>query len=755
MRGKIIEVVPAALPDDDSAARWQEQRIKSAFLIMRRKIWLIVACSIAGLGGAAAYLANATPQYSATALVLLDTRSKYSNFDTVVASPREGDPIVIRTEVEVLRSRAIAERVVRALDLTNDPEFKPQHRRSFVDLVGDELPASVKRRLVLLGVLPDGSNEDEVALTTRRVEGGLSVDSDGRSYIVTIHYSASTGEKAAKIANAFAAQYLASQIDAKKAITASANEWAKSQVDAAGEQLREAESAIEQFRNKNKAIMELVPGPGSSVAATQQLTDLNRLLAAATEERITAETRLAAARKLVAAKDVYAIPQVVASPLRQQLRVDEARAMARKASLEARLGGQYPDLKAADSELARVRGTMREEVTKIVSSLASSAELSRAREADLAGKVEALRKDVGEVSGLQFRLSNLEREATARREFYTALQKRYVETSALLQGVYADARIIAPASPEPLPSSPKLWTALVVGLLGGAAVGAAIAALVELSDKSFRTAAQLEEATGLTCLGILPDLGRALHRALAGDLSGREMRVFREAVRSICSAMDATLRTSRDTCRVVLVTSALPHEGKTVSSVALATVMAARGSKTLLVDADLHRSPAEGHLEVGSPPRDLAAILADGDGCRAATQVGENLYVIKGERGHDDAQQVFLSARFAAFIGTARAEFDAIVIDSPPATVVADAAVLAPFADVVLHVVRWGKTRRSAVLEAISRIRRSNREAVSLTMMNRVDLGKYRRYSRDGGWNFEYAKYYRSTITVSSKKQLS
>ena len=754
MRGKIIEVVPAALPDDDSAARWQEQRVKSAFLVMRRKLWLIVACCVAGLGVAAAYLIDATPQYGATALVLLDTRSKYSNFDNVVASPREGDPIVIRTEVEVLRSRAIAERVVKALDLTKDPEFKPQHRKSFVDLVGDELPASIRRRLVLLGVLPDGSNQDEVALTTRRLEGGLSVDSDGRSYIVTIHFTASTGEKAAKIANAFAAQYLASQIDAKKAITASANEWAKSQVDAAGEQLREAESAIEQFRNKNKAIMELVPGPGSSVAATQQLTDLNRLLATATEERITAETRLAAARKLVAAKDIYAIPQVVASPLMQQLRVDEARVLARRASLESGLGGQYPDLKAAESELARVRGTMREEVTKIVSSLASSAELSRAREADLARKVEALRKDVGEVSGLQFQLANLEREATARREFYSALQKRYVETSALLQGVYADARIIAPASPEPLPSSPKLWTALAIGLLGGAAVGAAIAALVELSDKSFRTAAQLEEATGLTCLGILPDLGRALQRALAGDLSGREMRVFREAVRSICSAMDAALR-GRDKCRVVLVTSALPHEGKTVSSVALATVMAARGSKTLLVDADLHRSPAEGYLEVGSPPRDLAAILADGDGCQAATQVGENLYVIKGERGHDDAQQVFLSARFAAFIGTARTQFDAIVIDSPPATVVADAAVLAPFADVVLHVVRWGRTRRSAVLDAIGRIRRSNGEAVALTMMNRVDLGKYRGYSRDGGWNFEYAKYYRSTITVPSKKQLS
>src|SRR5689334_6446802 len=165
MKGKLIEVVPAVLPDDNSAAQWQEQRIKSAFLIMRRRLWLIVAFCILGLGGAATYLAYASPRYDAAALVLLDTRSKYSSFENVVVSPKEGDPIVIRTEVEVLRSRAIAERVVKALDLKNDPEFKLQDRKSLVDFVAGELPVFVKKRLIVLGILPDGSNDDELALT--------------------------------------------------------------------------------------------------------------------------------------------------------------------------------------------------------------------------------------------------------------------------------------------------------------------------------------------------------------------------------------------------------------------------------------------------------------------------------------------------------------------------------------------------------------------------------------------------------------
>jgi capsular exopolysaccharide synthesis family protein len=737
----------------NAAAKWHEQRVKSAFAMMGRRLWLIAAFSIVGLGAAALYLAYAKPQYSATALVQLDTHSKYSNFDSVVSGPREGDPIAIRTEVEVLRSEAIAERVVKALGLTEDPEFKPQPHSRLADLLGDGLATDARKLLVSLGLLQDVSDEDELALTTKQVRRHLSVDADGRSYIVTISFSASNADKAAKIANAFAEQYLASQIDAKTAITAKANEWAKSQLDTAGEQLREAEAAVEQFRAKHNEIVEV--GPGNSVAAAQQLAQINALLASATEARIAAETRLAAAKKLAAAGDVYAIPEVLSSRLIQQLRVEEARATARRASLQSRLGVLYPDLKAADNELSHIRGSVNEEVKKIVASLGSDVQFARAREDELAAKVQALRKDVGDVSRLQFQLANLERRADARRTFYSALEKRYVETSALLHGVYADARIVASATPQPLRSWPNVPVVIAAGLLLGAALGAALAALLELADKSFRTPPQLEEATGLACLGILPEMGHALRRTIGGDLSSQDTRLFREAVRSVCIAMDAAVGLKANKAgRVVVVTSAVPEEGKTVSSVALATALAARGSRTLLIDADLRRPQVGGYLDVVAHSRDLAAILADGEGCQAATAVADNLYVIRGGEGHENAQQVFLSPQFGTFLEAARTQFDAIIVDSPPVMIVADAAVLARFADVVLHVIRWGRTRRSMVLDAINRMRRANGEAVGVTMLNRVDLSKYRKYNRDSSWSFKYSNYYQPAIGVAGKKQL-
>ena len=182
--------------------------------------------------------------------------------------------------------------------------------------------------------------------------------------------------------------------------------------------------------------------------------------------------------------------------------------------------------------------------------------------------------------------------------------------------------------------------------------------------------------------------------------------------------------------------------------------MAARGSRTLLIDADLRRPQVGGYLDAISHSRDLAAILADGDGCHAATAVAENFYAIRGGDGHENAQQVFLSPQFGAFLETARTQFDAIIIDSPPIVVVADAALLARFADAVLTVIRWGQTKRSIVLDAVGRMRRANGEAVGVTMLNRVDLGKYRKYNRDSGWSFKYSNYYHPALPAAERKQL-
>src|SRR5689334_4954209 len=127
---------------DDAAAKSHERRVRSSLAAMRRHAWVIGLFACAGLGGAATWLAFAKPQYTSTALVQVDTRNKFSNFDNVLTSPREGDPDVIRTEVEVLRSDAVVERVVNALDLTNDPEFSAP-RASRLARLTDLLPAAL------------------------------------------------------------------------------------------------------------------------------------------------------------------------------------------------------------------------------------------------------------------------------------------------------------------------------------------------------------------------------------------------------------------------------------------------------------------------------------------------------------------------------------------------------------------------------------------------------------------------------------
>ena len=827
MKTLTADFSPVALLDD-TAVKWHDRRVKSSFAAMRRRWWLIVLLGCVGLGIAATWLYFAKPQYSATALIQLDMRNKVSSFDTVVNSPREGDPNVIRTEVEVLRSNAVAERVVKALGLTSDPEFSapsksllakltdilPAELRTVLTSLGIEqgddvsasdlpgstadksavqvyrtensgvsnqdgrtaTPAQTKSRTTVLteqngvilgsisdisggrtsfsGFLQDRVNDDRLVLAIRQVKKNLTIDADGRSYIITIGFAASSPEKAARIANSFAEQYLGAQIDAKMALTTSANEWAKAQLDSTGVQLHEAEAAIEQFRVQHEAIMEVLPG--NSVAVTQQLApvlaQLNVQLAAASQARTAAETGLAAAQELQKRNDVFAIPEVLTSPLLQRLRQEEALLASHRADLSARFGSQNPEVKAASNALALLRGSINSNVSQIISSMKSVAQVAGVREEELSSRVAALRKNVGEASQQQLQLSILERRADARRTFYAELEKRYVETSALMHGVYPDARVVARATPQPGASWPNIPVVLAAGLLLGAAIGAAAVALLELSDKSFRTPSQLEEATGRTCLGILPDLGRAFHRRISADLSARTTRIFRESVRTICIALDAAAMGANNpkNSRVILVTSALPQEGKTVYSVALATALAASGSKTLLIDADLRRPQMEGYLSAVSRSQDLTSILADDESFPAVVAIDNNLYAIRGGDADEDAQRLFLSEQFGTFMETAKEQFDSIVIDSPPAMVVSDAAILARFSDVVLHVVRWGRTRRSTVIDSIDRMHRANSRSIIVTMLNRVAPDKYHKYNRDGDWGFKYADYYRPATAATA-----
>ena len=804
---------------DDTAARWHERRVRSSLAAMRRRAWVIALFACVGLGGAATWLAFAKPQYTSTALVQVDTRNKFSNFDNGLTSPREGDPDAIRTEVEVLRSDAVVQRVVNALDLTNDPEFSAPGA-SWRAKLTDLLPAELKNVLNSLSIRsgrPDGASgsggigtatdngamhkfndakglgrawqlspqttvltnnngvilgsispdaapqasqlhdNEDMAMTIEQVRNRLVAQDIRRSYVIKIGFTASTAEKAARLANAFAEQYLAAQIDAKMALTSSANEWAKTQLDTAGAELRKAEAAIEQFRAQHNAIIEAAPG--NSVAVSQQLghllNNLNAQFATATQERISAETRLAAARELIRNHRIYAIPDVLSSPLIQQLRMEEARTNAQLAASDSTLGAKHPARKALSSELGHLRASIDSSVNQIVSNLEAKARDARAREEELASKVESLRKNVGEDSQQQLQLSILERRADGRRTFYAALEKRYSETSALMHGVYPDARIVSRATPQPLASWPSIPIVLASGLLLGAAIGAAIVALLELADKTFRTPVQLEEISGLACLGTLPELGRALRRASNGTPFNRTNRMFRESIRTIQIGLDAAMGGNRspDRGRVVLVTSALPQEGKTVSSVALAASLAASGSKTLLIDADL-RSPTVGaHLAGLSRSQTLESILDDGEEYPAAAEIDKNLFAIGSGGVDEDAQRVFLTTRFGDFLEAAKAQFDSIVIDSPPAMVVADAAILVRYADVVLHVVRWGRTRRAAVIDSVDRIRRANSKAIGVTILNRATPAQYFKYNRDGGWSFKYANYYRPAITTAALKR--
>ena len=338
-----------------------------------------------------------------------------------------------------------------------------------------------------------------------------------------------------------------------------------------------------------------------------------------------------------------------------------------------------PALIGLRAEEREVRARIDDEVAKTVGAITSEVAAAKAREEALRQTLAELQIQVADQSKAEIRLRELESEATAARLVYTETLNRAEQNSNQRDGQQPDASMISPAT-VPLAAAPPTKRQLLVLSFFASCLIAVIAALVrDRLETGFRTAEQVEEETGLSALGFIP---RAKDRATALMLDDRDMP-FAEAVN----------------------TSALPDEGKTFFSVALARSVARAGGRSLLVDCDLRRPGVATTL--GMVPQQGVAALVPGQGVAELVQRDEStqLDVITAAGARENVQTIVSSDALRALVNEARAHYDIIVIDSPPVLAVVDSRVLSLMADSVVMVVRWRRTPRMLVLQALKQLR--------------------------------------------------
>ncbi|WP_342629245.1 polysaccharide biosynthesis tyrosine autokinase [Nguyenibacter vanlangensis] len=664
---------------------------------------LAVALVTLGLGAPAITgIALLKPYYTATTMLMIGTRgSSFRDLQATVSAP-DIDTIAVNTQVDVLRSPAIARTVVDRLDLLHDPEFT-----SLLDTV------PLKQRIMdeiytLLGsppkAMPPLTPEQRAQALALILAGKVTILNDGRSYMIKITAKTGNPVTSARIANAYADSYLDFRRHLKVAATWQANALLDEQIVPLRERLRKAEQAVEQFRERNGLItarLDHQPGTAEAEAPTvadEQLQRMNQELVTAQADLEMKRARYSEVQNAIRTGTVGSLPDVVSAPLIQQLQGQEAQLSSRVSSLSQTALGANPDLQAAEAGAAQVRREIGAVTGRIAASVTKDLSGAEARVAALSRAVANLQRQVSSENQADVTLQQLESEANAARVVYQDYLGRFAQTSTQAQLQEPEAELISRAAVPLGVSGPPRTQYGAIAVVFSVLAGIGSALLIDRARGGIRSTSQLDSVPGLFTLGMVPTFSGALAQHYRSVPTSSIYVETVEAIRSILSFGHSRFR-----AKVVLVTSARPGEGKTTFAVSLAANAGRAMQRALVIDCDT-RNPSAAAIVSRTDRTDRTAnsrlpAHIGKDGLLREVLPGVDILTVRPASGRNNAMvsPLELNRILAQFSG----HYDMIVVDTPPVLAFPDAPVLAQQTDGVVMVVKWGLTDQGEVNEAM------------------------------------------------------
>lgn len=712
------------------------ERLIAAF---RRRLWLFLA--VAGVIAAALLfvMLRQTPMYTATANVMINTRTEKVVDSQAVLSGLTADTGTVDTEVEVLKSPQLAATVVDTLKLDKDPEFNAalQPPGLVGSILGGKKAAGERTA--------PGAAEAEKQAVIAAVGKQLTVRRVGLTYSITISFQSTSAMKSATIANAFADAYIRSQLTAKFDATRQANTFLNTRLDTLRTQLQEADAAVSNYRVANN----LLSSEGTTLTE-QEISAYNQQLAQARAQQAEDEARLRTARaQLAAGSNGDDVGEALSSQVVQNLRAQRAVVSGRVAEMSGRYGDRHPDMVRAQRELADIDQQIQAEIRRIVSNLEARVRVSQQRTASVEASLGGARGTLAANSAASVHLKELEGNAEAARNVYQSFLDRYKQTGAQEGVEQADARVVAHAVPPSRQSSPNVMLALALSVVVGAGAGMAAVIIAEIMDAGLATSDDVERKIGLASVASIPLMSsvaeanergiQPIDYVLRKPLSG-----FAEAFRSLRTSILYAVPGQQG--KIVVLTSALPGEGKTTTSICLARVAAQAGSRVLLLDCDLRRravtrtlglTPEKGLAEVlhGTAPLESAVVLDQASGA----------YVLPLAHTASSTEDIFGLPAMDQLLARARASFDLVILDTAPVLALADTRILAGKTDLVVLLARWRKTPARAIGASVRLLQQANAQIAGVAL-TQVDMNAQSKHGYgDAGYYYdEYKKYYAS-----------
>ncbi|WP_439542992.1 GumC family protein [Hyphomicrobium sp.] len=668
--------------------------------VLRRRSGEIAASTLIALGLAVAYLVVTPPTYTSSSVLYINPLpNRVVNEERLAPNSSGADLAIVDSQVSIIGSDAMMQRVVETLSLDTDSEFTgtgPLTKlRTLFSASSDAVPAK--------------------ALAAAKLAKKVKIIRAPRTYIVEVEVSSGSAAKAAQIADTLVSLYLANQTSARADDERRANELINSRLGELREQVRKAEDRVDEFKQRNRITVS-----EGGMFDEQQLGKLNGELATARATAAEAKSRLEsirAARSTKAALD--SMPEAVRSPTIQRLREQHAQVSRRVASLESQLKGRHPVMIEARSQLGEIQAEIDAELRRLSGALTAEHDVASRRERELQTIIETSKTEVSRSSTAQIKLRELQQDVATSRDVLGTFLQRAKETREQEQISIPYARVVSPATAPAVPSWPINILVLGLGAFAGLGFGIVRALAGEQLAPTVRSTSR---APALSEHALFPvpslvsgppsllklgrrgatlraengegELGRAL--VAVSEPDGPADGAYRQSILQLLAAFEQDRH--QDYPTAVMMVGASHGTGTSSVALAIAQAGALRGERVLLVDACSSAAALSAALapDISS---DWATLLAKPEALTSHTVRDAKSSLAFLPLAPADLRLLKRAERrrLAANLAAAALDYDLVIIDAGPLAQDESGSALLPLADRIAIVTRSGVTSQSAL----------------------------------------------------------
>lgn len=713
-------------------------------LWMRRRLLISVTLLISII--AVFFIFQLVPRFTATTQLLIGINSaKVVDIEDVISGNLSGDSAIL-AEMEVLKSRELALRVIDKLNLEQYAEFNPElkvpgflaqfHPRHLIPQEWLELSGSKE----IIEPTEEEALQRKKTIITNIFLGKLKVSQVKRSQIINLAYESESPKLAAEIVNMIADQYILGQLQAKFDATKKATDWLNDQLGDLKQKVEYSELAVESYRQTH-GLLEVSKDKGLS---QQQLSEINSQLIITRAERAEAQAKYnQVASILKTGKKIDMVSEVLKSALIQNLRSQEAEVQRNYSEMLVEYGKKHPKMIQMNAKLADIRAKIKTEVQKIAASLRNDLEVVRSREASIAASLKEIEGTTSGNKQQEVQLHALEREAQANRILFETFLSRFKETSSTQDIQQADARVISFAEPPLGASFPKKKLLLIVSVLGALFFAIVLVFVLEMLNPGVRSPEQVQELFHQPTLGIVPKVYEKM--PVQDYLLEKPQSSLSEAINTLRVSLSVLSPDSK--VKTLLITSSVPSEGKSTLSALIARQTAKSDQRVIMVDTDFRRPTMEKFFNLEKNTPGLSDLMANHDLQLKDVLVKDpktGMFLLThGTAAVINPTDIFASKRMHSMLNKLKASFDLVVMDAPPVMAVPDARVLSGLVDKVIFVVNWDETPRKVIKSALAQLQREGHHNLAGVVLQQVDLKQYGRYGGygDSGYYYHYGQY--------------